>query len=88
MGYRRLERRIPLAGNGPRGLAVVGNTAYAAEYFSDTLGAVDLVAAAAAAAAAVLALLLAVGVAHADELGGAYDQRLAIRCGGCWVPTH
>ena len=37
-----LRRRIPLLGNGPRGLAVVGATAYVAEYFSDTIGVVDL----------------------------------------------
>jgi len=37
-----LKRRIDLAGNGPRGLAVVGRTIYVAEYFSDTLGVVDI----------------------------------------------
>ena len=37
-----LRRRIKLEGNGPRGLAVVGSTAYVAEYFSDTLATVDL----------------------------------------------
>jgi YVTN family beta-propeller protein len=37
-----LRRRIPLRGNGPRGLAVVGTTAYVAEYFSDSVGVVDL----------------------------------------------
>jgi len=37
-----LRRRIKLEGNGPRGLAVVGSTAYVVEYFSDTLAAVDL----------------------------------------------
>jgi YVTN family beta-propeller protein len=37
-----LRRRIKLAGNGPRGLAVIGSTLYVAEYFSDTLGVVDL----------------------------------------------
>ena len=37
-----LRRRIKLDGNGPRGLAVVGSTVYVAEYFSDTLGVVDL----------------------------------------------
>jgi len=39
-----LRRRIRLSGNGPRGLAVIGTTAYVAEYFSDTLGVVDLAA--------------------------------------------
>jgi mono/diheme cytochrome c family protein len=37
-----LRRRIRLLGNGPRGLAVTGTTAYVAEYFSDTLAVVDL----------------------------------------------
>jgi len=37
-----LRRRIDLTGNGPRGLAVIGQTVYAAEYFSDTLGVADL----------------------------------------------
>jgi YVTN family beta-propeller protein len=38
-----LKRRIKLDGNGPRGLAVVGNQAFAALYFSDALAVVDLV---------------------------------------------
>ena len=37
-----LKRRIALKGNGPRGLAVVGATAYAAEYFTDSLGVVNI----------------------------------------------
>ncbi len=37
-----LWRRVPLAGKGPRGLAFAGSTVYAAEYFSDTVAAVDL----------------------------------------------
>ena len=37
-----LRKRIDLTGNGPRGLAVIGRTVYAAEYFSDTLGVADL----------------------------------------------
>ncbi len=37
-----LRRRLPLKGNGPRGLAAVGGTLFAAEYFSDTVGAVSL----------------------------------------------
>ena len=37
-----LRRRIRLAGRGPRGLAVIGDKAYAAEYFSDSLAVVDL----------------------------------------------
>lgn len=35
-------RRVKLPGLGPRGLAIAGNRVYAAEYFSDTLAAVDL----------------------------------------------
>ncbi len=37
-----LRRRLKLAGNGPRGLAVIGDKAYAAEYFTDSLGIVDI----------------------------------------------
>lgn len=37
-----LRRRLKLTGNGPRGLAVIGDQAYAAEYFSDSLGVVNL----------------------------------------------
>jgi len=37
-----LRRRIKLEGNGPRGLAVVGTKVYAAEYFSDSLGVVEI----------------------------------------------
>jgi YVTN family beta-propeller protein len=40
-----LWRRTKLPGNGPRGLAVIGSTAYVAEYFSDTIAVVDLTAA-------------------------------------------
>lgn len=37
-----IRQRIPLRGKGPRGLAVIGTTAYAAEYFTDTLGVVNM----------------------------------------------
>jgi YVTN family beta-propeller protein len=37
-----LRQRIPLGGNGPRGVAVVGDRAYVAEHFTDTLAVVDL----------------------------------------------
>jgi len=37
-----LRRRLKLAGNGPRGLAVIGTKVYAAEYFTDSLGVVDI----------------------------------------------
>lgn len=37
-----LRRRLKLAGNGPRGLAIVGTKVYTAEYFSDSLGVVDI----------------------------------------------
>lgn len=36
------KQRFALAGNGPRGLAVVGSNAYAAEYFTDSIGVVEL----------------------------------------------
>jgi DNA-binding beta-propeller fold protein YncE len=36
-----IRTRVPLAGNGPRGLAVAGTNAYLAEYFSDSLGVVS-----------------------------------------------
>ena len=39
-----LRKRIKLDGNGPRGIAVIGTTVYAAEYFSDSLGVVDVAA--------------------------------------------
>jgi YVTN family beta-propeller protein len=39
-----LRQRIELEGNGPRGLAVAGAKVYVAEYFSDTLGVIDLAA--------------------------------------------
>ena len=37
-----LRERIQLDGNGPRNLAVIGNTAYIGEYFTDSLGIVDI----------------------------------------------
>ena len=36
------RRRIKLTGNGPRNLTLVGTKAYIAEYFSDSLGVVDI----------------------------------------------
>jgi YVTN family beta-propeller protein len=39
VGFRK---RINLTGNGPRGLVLIGTKAYATEYFTDTLGAVDI----------------------------------------------
>jgi YVTN family beta-propeller protein len=39
-----LRKRIKLDGNGPRGIAVIGTTVYAAEYFTDSLGVVDVAA--------------------------------------------
>lgn len=38
-----LRYRITLGGKGPRGMACVGTTVYAAEYFSDTIGIADIV---------------------------------------------
>ncbi|MHC4744861.1 MAG: beta-propeller fold lactonase family protein, partial [Planctomycetota bacterium] len=37
-----LRRRINLTGNGPRGVVLIGTKAYATEYFTDTLGVVDV----------------------------------------------
>jgi YVTN family beta-propeller protein len=37
-----LRRRLPLKGNGPRAIALVGTKLYAAEFFSDSVGVVDL----------------------------------------------
>jgi YVTN family beta-propeller protein len=37
-----LRRRIPLEGNGPRSLAVLGDRVFVTEYFSDSLGVVAL----------------------------------------------
>ena len=39
---RGLRRRVKLAGAGPRGLAVAGTKVDAAEYFSDSVGVVDI----------------------------------------------
>lgn len=38
-----IKRRFALAGNGPRGLALADGKAYATEYFTDSIGVVDLV---------------------------------------------
>ena len=37
-----LRRRVRLPGRGPRGITVAGNTLYAAEYFSDSVAAIEL----------------------------------------------
>ena len=37
-----LRRRLKLAGKGPRGLAIIGTRAYAAEYFTDSLGILEI----------------------------------------------
>lgn len=37
-----IRRRVPLAGNGPRGLATSDGKVYTGEYFTDTIGVVDL----------------------------------------------
>jgi len=37
-----LRRRLKLTGKGPRGLAVIGAKVYAAEYFTDSIGVVDI----------------------------------------------
>ncbi|MHC4530951.1 MAG: cytochrome c peroxidase [Planctomycetota bacterium] len=37
-----LRRRVRLDGNGPRGLGIVGSKVYVAEYFTDSLGVVDI----------------------------------------------
>ncbi|MBA7473750.1 hypothetical protein ES707_09094 [subsurface metagenome] len=37
-----LRRRLKLTGNGPRGLAVIGTKVYVAEYFTDSIGLVDI----------------------------------------------
>jgi hypothetical protein len=37
-----VKQRVKLHGKGPRGLAVVGSKVFAAEYFTDSLGVVDL----------------------------------------------
>ena len=38
----KLRRRLKLTGNGPRGLAIVGTKVYVTEYFTDSLGIVDI----------------------------------------------
>jgi YVTN family beta-propeller protein len=37
-----IKRRLKLSGNGPRGLTMIGTKAYIAEYFSDSIGVVDI----------------------------------------------
>jgi len=37
-----IRRRLALSGNGPRGLIMVGSVAYAAEYFTDSVGVLDI----------------------------------------------
>ncbi|MCF7956454.1 MAG: c-type cytochrome [Phycisphaerae bacterium] len=37
-----LRRRITLVGNGPRNLTIIGTKAYVAEYFTDSLGIIDI----------------------------------------------
>lgn len=37
-----LQRRLRLTGNGPRGLVVIGTKVYTAEYFTDSLGVLDI----------------------------------------------
>jgi YVTN family beta-propeller protein len=37
-----LRRRVKLNGNGPRNLAIIGNKAYVAEYFTDSISIVDI----------------------------------------------
>ena len=40
-----LRQRVPLTGEGPRGIALAGSRVFVAEYFSDSLGVLDLAAA-------------------------------------------
>lgn len=37
-----IKRRLKLSGNGPRGLTMIGTKAYVAEYFTDSIGVVDI----------------------------------------------
>ena len=37
-----IKKRIKLSGNGPRGLTMIGTKAYVVEYFSDSIGVVDI----------------------------------------------
>jgi YVTN family beta-propeller protein len=37
-----IRRRLDLSGKGPRGLVMIGTTAYAAEYFTDSIGVLDI----------------------------------------------
>jgi len=37
-----LRRRLKLTGNGPRGLAIIGTKVFVAEYFTDSVGLVDI----------------------------------------------
>ena len=37
-----IRRRLDLSGNGPNGLVMIGTTAYVAEYFTDSIGVLDI----------------------------------------------
>lgn len=63
-----LQRRIKLDGKGPRGLALVGSTAYVSNYFSDSLSVVDLTSPGAAPASITLAPAQKMTLARQGEL--------------------
>jgi len=75
-----LRVRVPLQGKGPRALAVVGKRVYAAEYFSDGLGVVDL----AAPRPAAVEVSLAPGVAMSEARRGELAFNDAALCFQTW----
>ena len=76
-----LRWRVKLAGIGPRGLAIAGGRAVAAEYFTDSLGVVDL---AADAAPAARSIALGPVVAPTQERQGEINFNNARFCFQQW----
>jgi YVTN family beta-propeller protein len=84
-----VRRRIPLAGKGPRALALVGNRAWVASYFSDTLEAIDLDAAAPAAAVVARLSQAPMTTARKGEMlfnDGALSFQGWLSCASCHSP--
>jgi hypothetical protein len=75
-----IRRRVPIAGNGPRAIALAGSKVFAAEYFSDSVSAFD----AAEAKPAVTALKLGPDVAPTAERRGEMLFSDAMMCFQQW----
>lgn len=77
-----IRRRIQLAGNGPRSIAVKGTTAYVAHYFSDSIDCVTLDS---AEAASVTPVALNPGMAITQERRGEIFFNDATQCFQNWL---